>query len=202
MHTKIYLRSMVLAVALSSTVGCYAALNKSTLPNCNPNQLSMHLIAVDYPGMSQSWSVYAIKNSGSHPCTLDRTPTVYAVKNNQNISVIFKPPVHNHATTIVVQPTVVDYQLAKDLVWFAIHGTSAYNPGDKAYNPPFQQIKIVFPHNGAFTLAYSGNSSGISATKLTVGLKHWTFDKTCGQQGETFITDNSKIYFATTLRCG
>lgn len=197
---------LVLLVLAQSGVAIAQSKNQApSIPPCHIKQVSLHLVAVNAMGMSQTVSVYAINNVGKKDCYLPTHPVVWAQgKKNQHqpLSVVpLLPHLKNQSIKLMAKPAA-DSVLMKHLVWFAIKANSATYPGDKNYLYPFSRIDVgLFNHHlGMKKVAYQGYTSAAEVTAFHAGLDEWGFGTQCLAHHQS-LADNTKIKFNQILNC-
>jgi hypothetical protein len=114
----------------------YVNATSSEIPYCNAEQLGIHQIATDYPGMMHSKTLYAVINTSPKSCHLNGTPAVWGISKQDKI--YLSKEAQQNSQSVLVEPASKNYIYSDKLVWFSIEGH-----GD--VKSPFKTIQITLP---------------------------------------------------------
>jgi hypothetical protein len=190
------LRTLSLSLLLFCCLPTYAAPQSDSLPYCTASQLAIYQVALDYPGMMQSRSLYAIVNHAQKACRLKGTPAVFGLAQFQRV-VLAKKPTSMGALVIVEPLNQTDLVASDQLVWFSLVGNEASN------GPRFKDIQVVLPglEKHFFNVPYAGYSSALS--QLTPIQKDAALWKALeNDQCPGFTGKRWPIAFKTMVQCG
>ena len=173
----------------------YANAISTEAPYCSGEQLAIYQIALDYPGMMHSKTLYGVINTSQKNCRLNGTPAAWGISKHNKIY-LSKEAIQN-GQTVLVEPTNKNYIASDKLVWFSIDGSGAVD------GVPFTTIQIMLPGvaNRVYTVQYNGNNAaGSPPSTLQKNAALWEAlenDACPGFSGKVW-----PIYFAKTVYCG
>ncbi len=191
------IRSLIVIICILLIGGVvFMSYYETHRPQCTADQIKLYTVAVAYPGMSQSHTVYAVINHGEHTCQMPRTP-------------YFDPtqPTASSDDEVQIKPLSRSKKITwGDITWFSVHANSACS--QILTNLP-KQTQIYFNNGLALALPTAGYPCQPHVGKpLSTGLTEWKQAKQCRRQtsqkqlGEhVFLSDDLRINLGQTLVC-
>jgi len=156
-----------------------------SVPYCKADQLKIHELTCNYPGMMKTQTLYEIINVSHSSCRLCAgTPSIWAIdkngrhilvnKNNSSLSrntissfrgltaesrrhdILLNPAIKSRDDGLVLR----NNDTREKVVWFSIEATAAYDPRKL---PEFNKIVVALPglSDKTFSVDYHGYTSGV-----------------------------------------
>lgn len=173
----------------------YADTTSTQVPYCRGEQLAIHQIAVDSPGMMKTRSLYGIINTSEKSCRLNGTPAVWGISNNQKI--YLSKDAQQNAQDVILEPAAQNSISSDKLVWFSMKGSGAIG------GTPFKTIHIILPgiSGHVYTVKYDGYNA-IANSISTVQKNAASWDALKNDSCPGFTGKVWPIYFTKVVNCG
>lgn len=195
------------------SLNVYARHTNKRLMACDITTLKIYPLAVDYPGMSKSHTLYGIVNSSKSACKVYSNLDIWGITES-GVSIKLTPKATRlKKKLIVLKPASnLDYIYSSRLVWFSLSGTSA---GETV----FPKVKLGLDQESDFVIFdYIGNNTDIKMDNqvhkgnLVKWFKYSIAGDSCSYSesaskgmNKVFIQKghkSSKVYFKSLAQCG
>jgi hypothetical protein len=172
-----------------------------TYPKCQMSQLRLRLFALDAPGMSKLYSMYAVTNLSSSACALRADAlSLWAGSRNRPLLPISEVRAEHVKPLIILPHSAIHSMPMNNVVWTAVSAV-----GDTA--PTFNTLwwAVDSPLKYARSVKYPKPYTHFAAhTLLHQGLRDWTMSRDCRGQYAALISlqPSTKINPHDFLYCG
>ena len=162
---------------------------------CIATDLKLYPVAIAYPGMSQSHTVYALINHSKRSCRISRTPSLDSTSSITSSDNIILKPITNtkHLTW-------------KKIPWFTVHANSACST---ILSSLHKTMPVYFSSGVELQLPTVGYPCEPQVDKpLSIGLTQWKQAKQCRHSNQqhrisshVFLSNHLSINLGETLVC-